>query len=256
MDRSSSHMARIWAMSLFDWQKSDVAATAAFFSIVFCVRGSSTWAGEKRRRATRAPSSARRARAARPKIEPKRLVKCRRPSIPGHSPPHLADDRRRLLELLADHGHLLDVRRPRLLRVETLRALHELPLDLAELEQRRDDLRVAARSRRGEVPGRLHGSSNIPGRKEKTPRPDVAVAVHHLRLHGLVREDHARVVLGDGQGLERPPHGRVAVEVDDAQVTTKPRIAAINRMPASAMPMDTNWKPVPLASECVPGSAM
>ena len=84
----------------------------------------------------------------------------------------------------------------------------------------------------------------------------MAVAVHHLRLHGLVREDHARVVLGDGQGLERPPHGRVAVEVDDAQVTTKPRIAAINRMPASAMPMDTNWKPVPLASECVPGSAM
>ena len=49
MDRSSSHMARIWAMSLFDWQKSDVAATAAFFSIVFCVRGSSTWAGGDRR---------------------------------------------------------------------------------------------------------------------------------------------------------------------------------------------------------------
>ena len=158
-------------MSLFDWQKSDVAATAAFFSIVFCVRGSSTWAGEKRRRATRAPSSARRARAARPKIEPKRLVKCRRPSIPGHSPPHLADDRRRLLELLADHGHLLDVRRPRLLRVETLRALHELPLDLAELEQRRDDLRVAARSRRGEVSGRLHGSSQIPEKKKKRRGP-------------------------------------------------------------------------------------
>ena len=171
MDRSSSHMARIWAMSLFDWQKSDVAATAAFFSIVFCVRGSSTWAGEKRRRATRAPSSARRARAARPKIEPKRLVKCRRPSIPGHSPPHLADDRRRLLELLADHGHLLDVRRPRLLRVEALRALHELPLDLAELEQRRDDLRVAARSRRGEVSGRLHGSSQIPEKKKKRRGP-------------------------------------------------------------------------------------
>ena len=61
MDRSSSHMARIWAMSLFDWQKSDVAATAAFFSIVFCVRGSSTWAGgivdARRFRGTRATSA-------------------------------------------------------------------------------------------------------------------------------------------------------------------------------------------------------
>ena len=48
-------------MSLFDWQKSDVAATAAFFSIVFCVRGSSTWAGKsvdaRRFRGTRATSA-------------------------------------------------------------------------------------------------------------------------------------------------------------------------------------------------------